>query len=43
VDDLATFEAHIMAARELALQVEDEEDRQILVADLDEMTSRPEA
>ncbi len=40
VDDLDTFEAHIMAARELAPQVENDEDRQILVSDLDEMTSR---
>ena len=38
VDDLATFEAHLLAARELVLQIEDEEDRQILAADLDEMT-----
>lgn len=38
VDDVATFEAHLLAARELALQVEDERDRQVLAADLDQMT-----
>ncbi|HJR93094.1 MAG TPA: hypothetical protein VJ938_11685 [Acidimicrobiia bacterium] len=37
VDDVETFEAHLMAARELALQIDDEEDRQVLMADLDQM------
>jgi len=39
VDDVETFDAHLLAARELVLQIEDEEDRQVLVADLDQMTS----
>lgn len=37
VDDVDTFEAHLLAARELALVVEDDEDRQVLLADLDQM------
>lgn len=37
VDDVETFETHLMAAREFALQIEDEEDRQTLMADLDQM------
>lgn len=38
VDDIEMFEGHITAARELSLSIADQEDRQILVADLDEMT-----
>lgn len=39
VDDVDTFEAHLMAARELALEIEDEEDRRVLAADLDQMSA----
>lgn len=38
VDDLGTFEEHLAAARELCQQIEDDEDRQVLAADLDQMT-----
>ena len=37
VDDVETFEAHLLAARELALQVQDEEDREVLMADLNQI------
>lgn len=37
VDDLTTFEAHMLAARELSLQIEDDEDRETLIRDLDQM------
>lgn len=39
VDDLATFEAHMKAARALLVQVDDQEERRVLEADLDEMGS----
>lgn len=38
VDDVETFETHLAAARELAGQIDDEEERRVLVADLDLMT-----
>lgn len=38
VDDLGTFEEHLAAARELCDQIEDDEDRQVLAADLDQMS-----
>lgn len=37
VDDLTTFEAHMLAARELSLQIEGDEDRETLIRDLDQM------
>lgn len=37
VDDVATFEMHFNAARELATRVEDDDDRRVLIADLDQM------
>lgn len=37
VDDVETFEAHLLAARELALQVDDVEDREVLMADLNQI------
>ena len=37
VDDVDTYEAHLLAAQELALQIEDEEERRTLMADLDQM------
>lgn len=38
VDDVETFETHLAAARELSGQIDDEEERRVLVADLDLMT-----
>lgn len=38
VDDIDTFEAHLLSARELALQITDDEERSTLEADLDQMT-----
>lgn len=40
VDDLATFELHLQAARDLVPEIEDDEERMALAADLDEMTGR---
>ncbi|CAN5847056.1 hypothetical protein BH23ACT5_BH23ACT5_09530 [soil metagenome] len=37
VDDVGTFEAHILAARELSLQVTDPQERRTIDADLDQM------
>lgn len=39
VDDVDTFERHVEAARSLLLDITDEEERAVLAADLDEMTT----
>lgn len=39
VDDIQTFQTHLRAARDLVSQIDDGEDRAVLVADLDEMES----
>ncbi len=39
VDDVDTFDAHLLAARELSLQVVDPGERRTIVADLDQMSS----
>lgn len=38
VDDVATFEQHVEAARDLVSEIDDDEERTALTADLDEMT-----
>lgn len=38
VDDVETFETHLTAARQLSGLIDDEEERRVLVADLDLMT-----
>lgn len=38
VDDLGTFEEHLEAARHLCDQIEDDEERKVLTADLDQMS-----
>ena len=40
VDDIDTFTDHIAAARELATEIEDPDDREVLQADLTEMSER---
>jgi hypothetical protein len=35
VDDYATRDRHVLAARELALEIEDDEDRTLLLTDLE--------
>jgi hypothetical protein len=39
VDDVETFERHVEAARALALEIADGDERAVLLADLDEMTN----